>query len=85
MAKVKTIYSAEPLNARQATDKLLLSIRDERVLAELQKWLHDGLTGSGSTLYELSSEQLALFLDKLPDLLLALYCQQQEDQKGERP
>ncbi|QXV66841.1 hypothetical protein INP83_07085 [Mucilaginibacter sp. 21P] len=85
MAKVKTIYSAPMLSARQAMDKLLLSIGDEEVRAELQKWLHDGLTGSGSTLHRLRPEQLTLFLDKLPDLLLALYCQQQEDQKGERP
>lgn len=86
MAKIKTINSVEPLSARQALEKLWLSIRDERVRKELERWLSEGLTGSGTTLHELTPEQLTLFLDKLQDLLLAIYClQQPEDQKGERP
>ncbi len=86
MAKVETINSVKLLTADQALENLWLSINDAAVATELRKWLSHGLTGSASTLQQLTPEQLTLFLDKLPDLLLALYCQQQqEDQKGERP
>jgi hypothetical protein len=85
MAKVETINSVKLLSADQALEKLWLSVNDADVATELHKWLDYDLTGSASTLRQLTPEQLTLFLDKLPDLLLAIYCQQQEDQKGERP
>ncbi|RVT98477.1 hypothetical protein EOD41_16955 [Mucilaginibacter limnophilus] len=85
MAKLKTIHSASLLSAEQALEKLFSTIPSPEVQAELRRWLDYGRTRSEETLRYLSPEQLSLFLDKLPDLLLAIYCQQQEDQKGGRP
>lgn len=86
MAKVETINSVNQLSAKQALEKLWLSVSDAAVATELHKWLDHGHTGSASTLHQLTPEQFTLFLDKLQDLLLVIYSQQQpEDQKGGRP
>ena len=83
MAKVETISHSKLLSAEQALDNLFRALNSPEVETELRKWLQFGLTGEGHTLHTLSPEQLALFLDKIPDLALAIYCQQSEGQKGD--
>ncbi len=86
MAKIKTINSVKLLTAEQALEKIFQSVNSAEVKAELVLWLQFGHTSSASQLRNLSPEQLTLFLDKITDLLLTLYClQQQQDQKGGRP
>jgi|GEM_PF-2667829 len=85
MAKIETINSVKLLTAEQAMEKLLHSVSSPEVKAELELWLQFGHTSSDSQLRNLTPEQLTLFLDKITDLLLVLYCLQQEDQKGDRP
>lgn len=85
MAKIKTINSVKLLTAEQALEKLLHSVTSPEVKIELERWLQFGHTSSNSQLRNLTPEQLTLFLDKITDLLLTLYCIQQQGQKGDRP
>jgi len=82
MAKVKTLSSTQIIFAEQALDNLFSTINSAEVKVELNKWFAFGLTGGGENLHQLSPEELAEFLDKIRDLSLALYCYQQEVQKG---
>lgn len=62
------------LDADQALDKVLSSIHDEQVRQELMAWFQYGSENRKKQLAALSAEQLGLLLEKIPDLLLILYC-----------
>lgn len=81
MAK-KTLSSIPFLTAAQALEKLWSRIDHSLVKAELEKWYALASTEQASGLYQFNREQLAEFLDHLPDLLLILYAQSEEVQKG---
>ncbi|RFZ90106.1 hypothetical protein D0C36_22965 [Mucilaginibacter conchicola] len=79
----KTLHGKKLLSASEALDLFFCDIADERVKAELYKWFFFGVTGKGNTLHHLPPEQLALFADKLQDLVVALYAFQTEQRKEE--
>ena len=81
-AKIKSINSVKLITPEEALEAILRSINSAEVRAELLKWLAFGADAKNNTLTSLSTEQLTIFMDKLPDLILVLYTHQKELQKG---
>jgi len=81
-AKIKSINSVKLITPGEAMDAILRSVDSELVKAELQRWLNFGSTLADGKLDTFTTEELILFMDKLPDLILALYTRQQEEKKG---
>jgi hypothetical protein len=81
-AKLKSINHIRLLSAEEALERLFDGIDSPALKDELFKWFAFGTTGKGKTLHNLTPEELGDFMDKLPDLVLALYNFQKEIQKG---
>jgi hypothetical protein len=81
-AKIKSFSSIKLLSSSEAMAAFLRSIESEEVKHELLRWLYFGANDERNLLTSLDWEQLALFMDKLPDLVLILYARQMEIQKG---
>jgi hypothetical protein len=81
-AKLKSINQIKLLTATEALERLFDSIESPLVKSEVFKWFAFGMNGKGKTLQTLTPEQLGELMDKLPDLVLALYNYQKEIQKG---
>ncbi|MHB8208613.1 hypothetical protein [Mucilaginibacter sp.] len=81
-AKIKSINSVKLISPEEALEAMLRTVNSGEVRAELLKWLDFGADPKNTTLSSLSTEQLILFMDKLPDLILVLYTRQKELQKG---
>jgi hypothetical protein len=81
-AKIKSINSVKLITSGEAMDAILRTTDSAEVRAELQRWLDSGARIKDSKLPFFSTEELVLFTDKLPDLILALYVRQQEEKKG---
>ncbi|WPU94822.1 hypothetical protein SNE25_04710 [Mucilaginibacter sabulilitoris] len=82
-AKVRSLNRHDLLNAGEAIERILSVVDSAEIKNELLKWLEIGFKDHSKTLANFSSEELAIFLDKLPDLVLALYCYQKETEKGD--
>jgi hypothetical protein len=81
-AKLKSINRINLLSAEEALERIFDGIDSPALKAELFKWLTFGTTGNGRKLHTLTPEELGDLMDKLPDLVLALYAYQKEIQKG---
>ncbi|QQL49894.1 hypothetical protein [Mucilaginibacter ginkgonis] len=82
-AETTTLFNRiKLLSAEGALERLFETTDDAVLKAELEKWFFFGLTGNGKSLSTLNSVQLAELMDKIPDLVLALYTFHQEIQKG---
>jgi hypothetical protein len=81
-AKVKSFSPIKLLTSDEALERLFAGIESAEVKEELSKWFSFGLKDPGIRLSILTTEQLAIFLDKLPDILLVLYNNSLEIQKG---
>jgi len=83
MANIKTLSSINLITAEQALEKLWDRVPSKEVKAVLKSWRVLANTKVADSLYQLNNEELAEFLDFIPDLLLILYTQNQEAQKGD--
>lgn len=81
-AKLRSINRIKLLSAEEAIERTFDGIDSPALKAELFKWFVFGTTGKGKELHRLSAEELGELMDKLPDLVLALYAYHQEIQKG---
>ncbi|MDN5286587.1 MAG: hypothetical protein JWR38_2861 [Mucilaginibacter sp.] len=81
-AKLRSINQLRLLSAEEAIERIFDGIDSPALKAELFKWFAFGTTGKGKELHTLSTEELGDLMDKLPDLVLALYTYQKEIQKG---
>ncbi|WP_419699463.1 hypothetical protein [Mucilaginibacter sp. NFX135] len=81
-AKLKSINRIQLLSAEEALERIFAGIDSPAVKCELFKWFAFGTTGRGKELHTLTPEELGDFMDKLPDLALALYNYHKEMQKG---
>jgi len=72
-AKVKSINGIALISPEDALKALFGTIDSDEVKRELNKWFNFGLDLHNSHISDLNTEQLALFLDKIPDLVLILY------------
>jgi hypothetical protein len=81
-ASIKSINQINLLSAEEAIERIFAGIDSPALKAELFKWFAFGTTGKGKELHTLSTEELGELMDKLPDLVLALYAYHQEIQKG---
>jgi len=84
VATIKSFRSIPLLTAEEALTLLYGRIESAQVKLELYKWFAFGKSEKGSRLSGLSPEQFAIFLDKLPDLILILYNYQLETRKEAR-
>ena len=81
-ASIKSFNQRKHLSAEEALELIFSGIDSPTVKCELFKWFAFGLTGKGKTLSGLSPEELGILMDKIPDLILALYAYHLEIQKG---
>jgi len=81
-AKLTSINHIQLLTAEEALERIFDGIDSPALKSELFKWFAFGVTGKGKSLHTLTPEELGDFMDKLPDLVLALYNFQMEIQKG---
>lgn len=81
-ATVKSINRIKLLTSEEALELLYAGIESSVIKEELSKWFSFGLKDNDIRLSALTTEQLAIFLDKIPDLLLILYNKIPEIQKG---
>jgi hypothetical protein len=72
-AKVKSISGIQLISSEEALKALLGTIDSDVVKEELNKWFEFGLDTPNSHISNLDTEQLALFMDKISDLMLILY------------
>jgi len=83
MTNIKILSSVNLITAAQALEKLWDRVPSMEVKVALKSWRVLADTKGADSLYQLNNEQLAEFLDFIPDLLLILYTQNQEAQKGD--
>ncbi|QEM12370.1 hypothetical protein [Mucilaginibacter rubeus] len=81
-AKLKTINRMTLLTAEEAMKRIFAMVDSPALKAQLSKWQDFGLSEAAGDLHTLSAEELGDFMDRLPDLVLALYAYQKEIQKG---
>jgi len=81
-AKIKSFSSVKLLSSTEAMAAFMRSIESKEVRAELMRWMDLCANGEHLRFTSLDPEQLALFMDKLPDLVLLLHACQTEIQKG---
>jgi hypothetical protein len=78
-AKITSVNQVKLLTAQEAIERIFAGIESPEVKHELSKW---HALGEAIKLHHLTPEQLADLMDRLPDLVLALYSYQMEIQKG---
>ena len=81
-AKLKSINHFRLLKPEDALEQIFAAIDSPALKDELFKWFALGITGKGKELHSLTPEELGELMDKLPELVLALYNFQKEIQKG---
>lgn len=67
------------ISPEDALKTLFGTIDSDEVKGELNKWFDFGSDLHNSQISNLNTEQLALFMDKIPDLVLILYNVLQSD------
>ncbi len=81
-AKLRSINQLRLLSAEEAIERIFDGIASPALKGELFKWFAFGTTGKGRELHRLTPEELGELMDKLPNLVLAMYAYHQEIQKG---